>query len=248
MVSRNAALWLLSACFRGETQAVAYLVPLISLSMHLRCTSIIHLLAQCDSVPAYLSKRSTGIIPVVSVNRLAKNETLFSVHVPYGVPKANYCRSPIPIRPVTYVRVHRNNSGAAGSACEYAHHHHHHHLGCQKTRWHLKERSRGQEASLTLPKRPYREMRFPSPFLFPSTRPYYLLRATSLLHRASSGALFLLSLLWQSRDHPSAAASAASLRLPSPSALRVRLRALPTTRVSEYVSLQVFLKFVSVEI
>lgn len=179
MVSRNAALWLFSACFRGETQMVAYLVPLISLSMHLRCTSIIHLLAQCDSVPAYLSKRSTGIIPVVSVNRLAKNETLFSVHVPYGVPKANYCRSPIPIRPVTYVRVHRNNSGAAGSACEYAHHHHHYHLGCQKTRWHLKERSRGQEASLALPKRPYREMRFPFPFLFPSTRPYYLLRATA---------------------------------------------------------------------
>lgn len=49
----------------------------------------------------------------------------------------------------------------------------------------------------------------------------------SLLHRVSSGALFLLSLLRQPRDHPSAGASA-SLRLPSPSALRILPRVLPT--------------------
>lgn len=52
----------------------------------------------------------------------------------------------------------------------------HHHLGCQKTRWHLKKTSRGQEVSFALPRRPYQEMIL-LPTLFPSTllfRPYYL--------------------------------------------------------------------------
>lgn len=213
MVSRNAALWPLSVCFHGENIGGRDLVPLISLSMHLRFTSIIHLLAQCDSVPAYLSKRPTVIIPVVSADRLAKNETLFSVHVPRTVyQKRITVDRRFDVSPLTYVRVHRNNSGAAESACEYAHHHHHHYLGYQKTRWHLKERSRGQEASLALPRRPYREMQFPSsPSSLPAAPTTYRLPPCSI--RSPFPPLF--PLLWQSRDHPSAAASAASLRLPS---------------------------------
>lgn len=42
--------------FPVKIQTVTYLVPLISLSMHLRCTSTF---LQYDSVPTYLSKRST---------------------------------------------------------------------------------------------------------------------------------------------------------------------------------------------
>lgn len=52
-----------------------------------------------DSVLAYLLKEFENAMPIV-LNRPAghyvKKVTSFSVHVPRGVPKANYCRSPIP--------------------------------------------------------------------------------------------------------------------------------------------------------
>lgn len=90
-----------------------------------------------------------------------------------------------------YIRVHRIIPGES-SRGECAHHH----LGCQKTRWHLKETSRGQEVSLALPRRPYQEMILLLPTLFSSTllfRPYYL-RTVPCSTACSSGALFLLSL------------------------------------------------------
>lgn len=172
----------------------------------------VHLLAIRLGSHILIKTFNHDTIPVVSARppREKRNFILRPRIKPRDVSKANYRRSPIPPDPDEYIRVHRIIS-VESSRGEYAHHH----LGCQKTRWHLKERSRGQEVSLALPRRPYQEMILLPSSLPPAPTTYGLLPAPPRVIRR---ALFLPSLLRQPRDHPSAGASA-SLRLPSPSAL-----------------------------